>query len=280
MLFRCAIGAMALLVAQCLATADAVAFDRAKYPDWKGQWVRIGAGTFDPTKKQGLAQEPPLTPEYRAVWEKHLAEEARGGQSYNPQARCLSGGMPRMMIVYEPMEIIITPETTYIYIGYMSGEFRRIHTDGRSWPKQVELTFAGYSIGQWVDESGSGRYDTLLVETRHMRGPRVYEASGIPLHQDNQTIVKERIRLDKANPDRMLNDITSIDNALTRPWTVTRQYRRVRNPNWVDYSCSEDNMYVQIENETYFIGADGRLMPTGKDQPPPDLRHFNRAQKK
>ena len=112
-----------------------------------------------------------------------------------------------------------------------------------------------------------------------MRGPRVYEASGIPLHKDNQTIVKERIRLDKNNADLMLNDITSIDNALTRPWTVTRQYRRVRNPSWVDYSCSEDNMYVYVENETYFIGADGKLMPTRKDQPPPDLRYFNQAQK-
>jgi hypothetical protein len=280
MLFRCAIGAVALLAVQSLATADAFAFDPSKYPDWKGQWIRIGAGTYDPTKKAGLGQEPPLTPEYRAIWEKNLAEEARGGQSYNPQARCLSGGMPRMMIVYEPMEIIITPETTYIWIGYMSSEFRRIYTDGRSRPKEVELTFAGYSIGQWVDESGSGRYDTLLVETRGMRGPRVYEASGIPLHKDNQTIVKERIRLDKANPNILLNEITTIDNALTRPWTITRQYRRERNPNWVDYSCSEDNMYVYIENETYFIGADGRLMPTGKDQPPPDLRHFNRAQKK
>lgn len=280
MLFRCAIGAAVLFAVQGLGTADALAFDRAKYPDWKGQWVRIGAGTFDPTKKAGKPQEPPLTPEYQAVWEQHLAEEARGGQMYNPQARCLSGGMPRMMIVYEPMEIIITPETTYIQIGYMSGEFRRIYTDGRTRPKEVELTFAGYSIGQWVDEAGTGRYDTLLVETRGMRGPRVYEASGIPLHKDNQTIVKERIRLDKNNADLMLNDITSIDNALTRPWTVTRQYRRVRNPSWVDYSCSEDNMYVYVENETYFIGADGKLMPTRKDQPPPDLRYFNQAKNK
>ena len=94
MLFRCAIGAMALLAAQSLAIADAFAFDRTKYPDWKGQWVRIGAGTFDPTKKTGRGQEPPLTPEYRAVWEKHLAEEASGRavlQSRRPvvsQAAC------------------------------------------------------------------------------------------------------------------------------------------------------------------------------------------------
>ena len=57
--------------------------------------------------------------------------------------------------------------------------------------------FLGYSIGQWVDEDGDGRYDTLVVETRGMKGPRAFEATGIPLHVDNQTIVKERIYLDK-----------------------------------------------------------------------------------
>jgi hypothetical protein len=276
---RCTIGAMALLAAYGVTIADALAFDRTKYPDWKGQWVRIGAGTYDPTKKGGRDQQPPLTPEYQAIWEQNLAEEASGGQYYNTQARCISGGMPRMMIVYEPMEIIITPETTYIAISYM-GDFRRIFTDGRQRPENVELTYAGYSIGQWIDESGSGRYDTLLVETRNLRGPRIFEASGIPLHKDNQTIVKERIRLDAKNPDILVNEITTIDNALTRPWTVTRKYRRERNQVWVDYSCGEENTYVYVERETYFVGADGRLMPTRKDQPPPDLRHFNESQKK
>src|SRR3954464_6434316 len=91
------------------ALTDASAFDDAKYPDWKGQWVRIGAGTFDPSKRGGLDQQPPLTPEYHALWEKNLATAAAGGQDYNPQARCLPGGMPRMMVAFEPMEIIITP---------------------------------------------------------------------------------------------------------------------------------------------------------------------------
>jgi hypothetical protein len=276
---RCTIGAIALLAAYGMTIAGAPAFDQTKYPDWKGQWVRIGAGTYDPTKKGGREQEPPLTPEYRAIWEENLAEEASGGQYYNTQARCISGGMPRMMIVYEPMEIIITPETTYIAISYM-GDFRRIYTDGRQRPENAELTYTGYSIGQWIDESGSGRYDTLLVETRNLRGPRIFEASGIPLHKDNQTIVKERIRLDPRNPDVLVNEITTIDNALTRPWTVTRKYRRERNQVWVDYSCGEENTYVYVERETYFVGADGKLMPTRKDQPPPDLRHFNQSQKK
>jgi hypothetical protein len=52
--------------------------------------------------------------------------------------------------------------------------------------------FAGYSIGRWTDSKGTGRYDTLLVETRGLKSPRVYEASGIPFHEDGQTITPSR----------------------------------------------------------------------------------------
>ncbi len=61
-----------------------------------------------------------------------------------------------------------------------------------------------------------------------MKGPRSYDSTGLPLHQDNQTVVKERIYLDKADPNMLYDDITVIDHALTRPWTITKKY--VRNP--------------------------------------------------
>ena len=50
-----------------------------------------------------------------------------------------------------------------------------------------------------------------------MKGPRAFEPSGIPLHSDNETIVRERLYLDKANPDVLNDEITTIDHALTRP---------------------------------------------------------------
>ena len=278
MLYRGWIGPIALAAALTVVSAGAQQSDQSKYPDWKGQWVRIGAGTYDPSKPGGRGQQPPLKPEYRAVWETHLAEEAAGGQSYNPQSHCIPPGMPRMMVVFEPMEIIVTPELTYIQLSYFN-EFRRIHTDGRDWPAELEPAFSGYSIGRWEDTDGDGRYDTLVVETRGMKGPRVFDASGIPMHEDNQTVVKERIALDKSNPDVLVDEITTIDNALTRPWTITRKYRRVRDAHWVEYVCTEDNQYVFIGKETYIMSADGYLMPTKKDQPPPDLRYFNQPRK-
>ena len=36
---------------------------------------------------------------------------------------------------------------------------------------------------------------------------------------------------------------------------------------------------IAIGKENYFMSGDGMLMPARKDQPPPDLRYFNRTGK-
>jgi hypothetical protein len=138
--------------------------------------------------------------------------------------------------------------------------------------------FAGYSIGKWLDEDGDGKYDVLEVETRLIRAPHTYDAQGIPFHEDNQAIIKERIYLDKADKNLLHDDITSYDHALTQPWTKNRTYKRNSNPKpvWLEEACAGDNAMVKIGNDPYFLSPDGVLMPTRKDQPPPDTRYFNR----
>jgi hypothetical protein len=245
----------------------------AKYPDIGGTWVRPGAAQWDPTKPAGLRQQAPLTPEYQAVFETNLDITKSGGQEYNPQVNCLPAGMPRVMIAYDPLEFIVTPEVTYIRSDHLA-QFRRIYTDGRPWPDQLAPSFVGYSIGRWVDPDGAGRYGALEVETRGLKGPRALDASGLPLHADNATIVKERIFLDQANRNLLHDQITTIDHAYRAPWTVTRNYNRVPRPVWIENNCGAENHYVEIEKETYFISADGYLMPTKKNQRVPDLKNF------
>jgi hypothetical protein len=281
MIYRNVIGGFVLTAAMMMATSGTRADGQAIYPDWKGAWVRlddIAGGSFDPSKRPGRAQQPPLTAEYQAVWEANLAERANGGQYYNTQVRCLPGGMPRMMIAYQPMEVIITADVTHVHIAFFN-EHRRIYTDGRAWPKAITPTFSGYSIGHWVDEDGDGRYDVLEVETRGLKGPRIFDPSGIPLHKDNQTVIKERMFLDKADPNILRDELTTFDHALTRPWTVIRGYQRDRNPIWIEDHCAENNQYVFIRGESYLKSADGSLMPTRKDQPPPDLKYFSQPQR-
>jgi hypothetical protein len=267
--------AAVVLVLASIQAGGALA-QEVKYPDLRGVWERPGAAQWDPTKPGGLRQQAPLTPQSQRVFEANLANAEAGGQEYNPQVICLPSGMPRVMIAYEPLEIIITPAITYIRFDQM-GENRRVYTDGRDWPATITPSFDGYSIGKWVDQDTDGRYRALEVETRGMKGPRTLDASGLPMDPDNRTIVKERFYLDAANPNRLHDQVTTIDHAYTRPWTVTRDYNRLPHMPDVETNCSAENRYVILNKETYFMSLDGYLMPTKKDQPPPDLRNFAAA---
>ena len=287
----------AAAIAMVMMTGTVQAAEAAKYPDWKGAWTRWfppgsvlepnggftagGQPSHDQTKPWGRGQEAPLTPEYQKVFEESLADQAAGGQGnfFDHAVRCMPGGMPLMTIAFGAMEYIVTPETTYIAPG--GGEpLRRIFTDGRDWPTDLdnqEPTYAGYSIGKWIDEDGDGIYDVLEVETRGpFKGPRAYDATGLPLHFDNRSVFKERIFRDKGDPTILHDEVTVIDRALTRPWTVDKKYTRNPNsrPRWTESSCIETNSMVAIGRESYFMSADGMLMPVRKNQPPPDLRYF------
>ena len=281
MMDRSSIRAIALSATLLMTIAAAQAFDESKYPDWSGQWRRVpdgGVPRYDPTKPL-RGQQAPLKPEYRALHEASMADQDAGGHGLDPAYRCLPQGMPRQMSGIFPIEFVISPKVTYVLFEYMIHTTRRIYTDGRDWPNEVEPTFAGYSIGQWIDEDGDGRYDTLEVETRHYKGPRTWDQSGMPMAEDNATVVKERLFFDKADPTILHNAMTTTDNSLTRPWSVTKNYRRDPKVIWFENNCIEGNNHVAVGKETYFLSGDGYLMPSKKNQAPPDLRYFKQTQK-
>ena len=284
MVHRGTLGVLALAAALLVTAGGAEAQDK-QYPSWKGEWITViphlpGQNLrFDPNKSFGVAQEAPLTEEYKKIYQDNLAELATGGQGlFLDHASCFPAGMPTMMSA-GTHEYVITPEATYILLG---GDLRRIFTDGRPWPTDLEPTYQGFSIGRWIDEDGSGVYNVLEVETRGpFKGPRVYDATGIPLDFDNESIFKERIFIDKSNPTILHDVITVFDHALTHPWTVDKTYRHGtrKYPNWSRLSCLEGTAYVTIGKEYYLMSGDGYLMPTKKGQLPPEPKYFPQAKK-
>ena len=270
----------AVLLTAVLAAAPTAAqvADPGKYPDLKGQWLRPPGS---PNNWLQLAGPPPLTPEYRKLWEESKADVKAGGPGNWPSTFCIPAGMPAMMSFYDPGEIIVTPETTYILISHNDDSYRRIYTDGRDWPAEVAPTFAGYSIGKWIDQDGDGKYDVLEVETRFLKLPRSYDITGVPFHSDGGAVIKERIYLDKADPNTLYDEITVIDHALTRPWVKKQKATRNRDPRpvWLSDVCAENNPHVRIGDEPYYLSADGKLMPSKKGQQAPDLGYFNPTKK-
>src|SRR6202049_1868190 len=104
------------LAALSVSTADAEILDYAKYPNLKGQWNRFivpglpGQPSFDQTKPWGFGQEAPLTPEYKAVLEASLADQAKGGQgNFTDGSRCLAHGLSLMVAAVYPQGYGIIP---------------------------------------------------------------------------------------------------------------------------------------------------------------------------
>jgi hypothetical protein len=282
--FRSSIAAIVLAAAAGLwaTTADAQVIDLGKYPDWSGQWNRVpdgGVPRYDPTKPI-RKQEAPIKPEYAARHEASMKDLDAGGFGLDTHYACMPMGMPRQMSGVSLMEFLFAPSVTHVLFEDMTLSPRRIYTDGRQFPKDREPTFTGYSIGKWLDTDGDGRFDTLEAETRNIRGPRTWDQTGMPFADDNSTVIKERLYLDKANPNVLHNEMTTTDNSLTRPWTVTKNYRRRAGAvTWEENNCVEGNAYITINKQVYFVSGDGHLMPQKKDQAPPDLRYFSPVKK-
>jgi hypothetical protein len=219
----------------------------ARQPDMTGLWTELspktaGAGpTFDPEHSYYPPNQPakgeqrfgpipgtyikdiPYTPEYRRRYEQYVAD-AKQGKARDTFAACVPYGVPRMLGDSPvPFDIIQAPDVMIWYDDYGRTE-RRIFLDGRKHPAGPEAetayaagpSYSGHSIGAWEG-------DVLVIDTVDMIQANFDETSAP--HSSKLHMV-ERLRLIDAN--YLQNRITFTDpEALERPWTVTRYYRRI-----------------------------------------------------
>ena len=197
----------------------------ASLPDWAGIW------TFDfPTLGGPKPEEPSLTPVSAAELKVLLAEEAKNQEPATESANCIPPGMPTIMFQPYDIEFLFTPgRVTIIQEAYM--QVRRVFTDGRSHPPDVDPTFNGHSIGHWEG-------DTLVIDTVGLghRLPLGFNR----LQHGPQLHVVERIHL--LSPDKMEDQMTLTDpDVLAKPWHMVRTYTRHRDLDQLEFICEENN---------------------------------------
>ncbi len=214
-------------------------------PDISGLWVVTGAMYFAPDRAL-----PKLQGEYQALFDKRTQAFKAGIGIDDATANCLPAGLPHLLIVPYPFEILQTPgRVTFLY--EYDSVVRRVplgvappaHTD----PDAV--SYNGDSFGHWEG-------DTLVIETVNIRGDTQLDFSGLP-HSDALRVTERLHRKDAA----MLEDqITLTDpKAYAEPFTVTRLYRT--RPKWkiAEYVCEENN-----RNQTDEHGHTGSGVPKAK----------------
>jgi hypothetical protein len=195
-------------------------------PDISGLWVVGGGFYFAPDRAL-----PKLVGEYKALYDKRMQAFDAGRPVDDVTADCLPAGMPHLLVVPYPFEIVQTPGRVSILYEYDS-VVRRIPL-GPAPPQAAKdaPTFNGQSTAHWEG-------DTLVVETTNIRGDTQVDFSGLP-HSDALTII-ERIRRKDANT--LENRITLTDpKAYAEPFNVTREYRLRAKWRIAEYVCQENN---------------------------------------
>ena len=213
-----------------------------KLPDWTGMWSRRDEeGTrFDPKVPNYDPTTAKLTPEYKAKFEKKLADHNKGIE-WDSLSYCLPAGFPRWLTEPFLREFVVRPEEVWM-INEQQSEVRRIYTDGRGHVPEDEAypLWEGDSIGFWDG-------DTLVVHTINNKEGQYNR--GQPDYSDKVSVV-EKIR--KVDANTMEDDITVYDPlSLVEPWHVVKRFARVTTPNL------RINMWSCEENNNVIKGSDG-----------------------
>jgi hypothetical protein len=221
--------------------------------DLSGIWINQGGIGWVPGVPPGPRQNPPLNAKYAEIFRQNIANAAQGRPTGDPTAACFPPGMPRVMTMTYPMEITMAPDHLMIYAEWES-QVRRIFTDGRPLDADPEPTYNGESVGHW-----EGNF--LVATSFGFRPETNMESSGLP--KSDKAIAYERIWL--ADDDTLRDEFTLVDpGAFTKPWTVTKTYKRAP----PDFTLEE---YVCLENNRNPIGPDGSIQAILKsgDKPKP-----------
>ncbi len=220
-------GCALMLIAALFAQGAVAAGDLFGVWSPRGQTITFSA--TDPQFKQ--ADDMPMQP-----WALEKFRNTKSGygphatpESEDPTFQCYPPGMPLILLIPFPLEIIEARDRIVMYFEY-SNLLRQIFMDGRPHPADLQPTYMGHSTGRWEG-------DTLVVDTVGLTDKSWLDRAGHP-HSDALHIVERMRRLDH---ETLEIDLTFDDaKAYTRPWKGRKLY--TFRPGWeiMEYVCADN----------------------------------------
>ena len=174
-------------------------------------------------------KDVPFQPWAAAVYKERVESNSKD----DPNARCLPSIPPEKIAVTSPWKIVEPPGVTIVL--YESRTiFRQIFTDGRDFPKEMNPSWQGYSVGRWEG-------DSFVVETRGFNDKGWLDINGHPVTEALH-VTERYTRKDFGHMDVAI----TIDDAkaYTRPWTVVEPAVYQPDTELIEYICEENNKDV------------------------------------
>ena len=203
-------------------------------PDFSGIWQALSpahwniedhSASKDVPGGQGVVEggEIPYLPEALAQRDANFANRATA----DPDSNCYLPGVPRIMYMPFPFQIIQAPDYIAMAFEYVHG-VRHIFFDSEHPPGPIEW-WMGDARARWED-------DTLVVDLVHFNDETWFDAAG-NFHSTEMHLVERYTLIDR---DHINYEVTVEDpQVFSRPWTMTVPlYRRIEsNVQVLDYIC-------------------------------------------
>ena len=209
-------------------------------PDLQGIWQVLNTAEVDIQAHQAHLGLPaglgvvegndlPYTPAALAQKQKNAAT----GAAADSAAKCFYPGVPRIMYIPHPFQIVQTP--AYVGMFFEFGHHvRLIYTNGV--PHYQEIPFwMGDSRGRWEGE-------TFVVDTKGFNDETWFDKAG-NFHSDALHVVE---RLTRTDADHIRYDVTIEDpKVFTRPWKMSMPLYRRTEPDarLLEYECFALSVY-------------------------------------
>jgi hypothetical protein len=210
-------------------------------PDLSGIW------TQQPGRLPGRfgAEDVPLQPWaleiYKANRQGVTNPRESGLNGLDPEMYCLPEGIPRVLTMPPPFELVQAPGRIYMLFQSLQNPLPRyIYTDGQGHPDGYPVTAMGHSIGRWDG-------DTLVVDTVAIDEVTWLDDAGTP-HSDALHVVE---RLRRVDHETLEIEFRFEDpKAFTKPWTAKKVYKLTPDWQYIPGFTCEDRFKTDFANKT------------------------------
>ena len=194
----------ALMVLPALAHAQA-------HPDFTGAWI---VTPYSPALKPSDGKPVPFKPAAKAAYEKHLADAAKGDKKWDDASICLPEGLPRLLTINEPFEIMQKDKAMY-FVAQNRLPFRAYFNEAL--PTDVDPLYLGYSVAKWVGPA-------LVIDSSGFRDTTVLDDKGLP-HSEKLHLTQTFHMGPGGKTMSVTYKIDDPDDYI-RPWTATATFAR------------------------------------------------------
>lgn len=202
----CAAGALVMVLALPAAAAG------AGTPDLSGVWM-IASPITELKTRDG--KTPPFNAAAANIYQQRRSQLKAGDLSFDPAAKCISPGIPRMLTLSYPFKIF--QNDRYVLFSFQWNRWFRYAKLTKAKVEPPYPMAMGTSVGRWEG-------DTLVIDTDGLRAKNIFlDSAGMPL--SDAMHLTERLRL--VGPDALEDRITFSDPAtFTNNWETVLVFKR------------------------------------------------------